>query len=87
MPKAERTVGEIATFSAAPNRVIPPVAKFRQSGQSGRWVSDLLPNIGSTIDDLAFIHGIKVDNNNHGPAVYHTLTGNMFPAVRRSAHG
>ena len=25
MPKAERTVGEIATFSAAPNRVIPPV--------------------------------------------------------------
>jgi hypothetical protein len=79
MPKAERTVGEIATFSAAPNRVIPPVAKFQQYGQSGRWVSDLLPLIGSTIDDLAFIHGVKVDNNNHGPAVYHTLTGNMFP--------
>lgn len=79
MPKADRTVGEIATFSAAPNRVIPPVAKFRQVGQAGRWVSDLLPHVGSTIDDLAFIHGIKVDNNNHGPAVYHTLTGNMFP--------
>ena len=79
MPKAERTVGEIATFSAAPNRVIPPVAKFQQRGQSGRWVSDLLPNIASSVDDLAFIHGIKVDNNNHGPAVYHTLTGNMFP--------
>ncbi|HUS06936.1 MAG TPA: DUF1501 domain-containing protein, partial [Bryobacteraceae bacterium] len=79
MPKAERTIGEIATFSAAPNRIIPPVAKFQQYGQTGRWVSDLLPNIGSTIDDLAFIHGIKVDNNNHGPAVYHTLTGNMFP--------
>ena len=79
MPKAERTVGEIATFSAAPNRVIPPVAKFRQHGQSGRWVSDLLPHITGTVDDLAFIHGVKVDNNNHGPAVYHTLTGNMFP--------
>jgi len=79
MPKQERTVGEIATFSAAPNRVIPPVAKFKQYGQTERWVSDLLPNIGSTIDDLAFIHGVKVDNNNHGPAVYHTLTGNMFP--------
>jgi hypothetical protein len=79
MPKADRTVGEIATFSAAPNRIIPPVAKFRQYGQTGRWVSDLLPNIAGTIDDLAFVHGIKVDNNNHGPAVYHTLTGNMFP--------
>ena len=34
---------------------------------------------GYDVDDLAFIHGVKVDNNNHGPAVYHTLTGNMFP--------
>src|SRR5262249_36622136 len=79
MPKAERTVGELATFSAAPNRIIPPMAKFRQHGQSGRWVSGLLPNIGSVADDIAFVHGVKVDNNNHGPAVYHTLTGNMFP--------
>jgi hypothetical protein len=40
---------------------------------------DQLPSLASCADDLAFIHGIKVDNNNHGPAVYHTLTGNMFP--------
>src|SRR5216683_556058 len=79
MPKAERTTGELATFSAAPNRIIPPAAKFQQHGQSGRWVSGLLPHIGTVIDDLAFIHGVKVDNNNHGPAVYHSLTGNMFP--------
>jgi len=79
MPKAERTAGEIATFSAAPNRVVPPYWKFAQHGQSGRWMSELLPHLGGCADDLAFIHGIKVDNNNHGPAVYHTLTGNQFP--------
>jgi hypothetical protein len=79
MPAADRTEGEIATFSAAPNRIIPPVAKFRRHGQTGRWVSDLLPHLAGAVDDLAFIHGIKVDNNNHGPAVYHTLTGSMFP--------
>jgi hypothetical protein len=79
MPKAERTEGELATFSAAPNRVIPPYWGFKQYGQSGRWVSDLLPELAGCVDDLAFIHGIKVDNNNHGPAVYHTLTGNQFP--------
>jgi hypothetical protein len=79
MPKAERTEGEIATFSAAPNRVIAPFWNFKQYGQSGRWISDLLPNLAGHVDDLAFIHGIKVDNNNHGPAVYHTLTGNQFP--------
>jgi len=79
MPKAERTEGELATFSAAPNRIIPPYWGFKQHGQSGRWMSDLLPNLATCVDDLAFIHGVKVDNNNHGPAVYHTLTGSQFP--------
>ena len=79
VPMPSGTVGEIATFAAAPNRVIPPVAQFRQHGQSGRWLSDLLPHMAKAVDDMAFIHGIKVDNNNHGPAVYHTLTGNQFP--------
>ena len=79
MPKADRTEGELATFSAAPNRIIPPYWGFKQYGQSGRYISDLLPELGSCVDDLAFIHGVKVDNNNHGPAVYHSLTGNQFP--------
>lgn len=79
IPKPQGTVGEIATFSAAPNRVIPSPFRFAQHGQSGRWMTELLPNLSNCVDDMAFIHGIKVDNNNHGPAVYHTLTGNMFP--------
>jgi hypothetical protein len=79
IPKPSGAVGEIATFSAAPNRVIPSPFQFAQHGQSGRWMSDQLPHLSRRVDDLAFVHGIKVDNNNHGPAVYHTLTGNMFP--------
>jgi len=79
MPQAEGTVGEIATFSAAPNRIIPPIAPMRRHGQTGRWMTDLMPNLAKQVDQLAFVHGIKVDNNNHGPAVYHTLTGNQFP--------
>ncbi|MBI1787797.1 MAG: DUF1501 domain-containing protein [Acidobacteria bacterium] len=79
IPPPRGTVGEIATFAAAPNRVVPSPFRFAQHGQSGRWMCDLLPNLAACADDLAFIHGIKVDNNNHGPAVYHTLTGNMFP--------
>lgn len=79
MPQAAKTTGEIATFSAAPNRIVPPYWDFKQHGQSGRWLSSLLPGLAGVADELAFIHGIKVDNNNHGPAVYHTLTGNQFP--------
>ncbi len=79
IPKPEGTVGEIATFSNAPNRVIPSPFPFARQGPSGRWMSSLLPGMSQCVDDMAFIQGIKVDNNNHGPAVYHTLTGNMFP--------
>jgi hypothetical protein len=79
MPPASGTSGEIATFSAAPNRIIPPVAPLRPHGQSGRYVTDLMPALATVVDELAFIHGVKVDNNNHGPAVYHSLTGNQFP--------
>jgi hypothetical protein len=79
IPKPQGAVGEIATFSAAPNRVIPSPFRFSQHGKSGRWMSELLPGLSGCVDDMAFIHGVKVDNNNHGPAVYHTLTGNMFP--------
>ncbi len=79
MPSQDRTVGEINTFAAAPNRIIPSYWPLKQHGESGRWVTDLLPNLATRVDDLAFIHGIKVDNNNHGPAVYHTLTGSQFP--------
>ena len=81
MPKAQRTEGEIATFSAAPNRIIPPQWSFKQHGQSGRWMTELLPELATCVDDMAFLHGVKVDNNNHGPAVYHTLTGSQFPGA------
>ncbi len=79
MPAARNTTGEVATFSAAPNRIIPSYWKFDRHGQSGRYLSELLPNLATVVDELAFLHGIKVDNNNHGPAVYHTLTGSQFP--------
>jgi uncharacterized protein DUF1501 len=79
MPKIEGAVGEVATFAAAPNRIIPPIAPFRQRGQSGRWVSDLLPHLADCVDDMAFVYGIKVENNNHPPAVFHALTGSIFP--------
>src|SRR2546429_25887 len=45
MPKVEGAVGEVATFAAAPNRVIPSVVAFRQHGHSGLWVSDVLPKL------------------------------------------
>ena len=53
--------------------------KFQQYGQSGRYISELFPNLAKHVDDLAFIHGIMVDNQNHGPATLHVATGSQFP--------
>ena len=53
--------------------------KFARHGQSGRWMSELFPHLASRADDLAFIHGIKTDNQNHGPSTYHVNTGSQLP--------
>lgn len=53
--------------------------EFRQHGESGRWLSELFPHLSRHVDDLAFIHGIKTDNQNHGPSTYHVTTGSQFP--------
>jgi len=49
--------------------------KFAQHGQSGAWVSELLPNIASHADDIAFIHSMNTDQFNHAPAELFIYTG------------
>jgi len=57
-----------------------PLAPFRQHGQSGVWVSDLLPHIAGIVDDLCFVRSMYSEQVNHDPAskLLHTgfqLTG------------
>jgi hypothetical protein len=42
--------------------------KFAQYGQSGRWASDLFPEINRHVDDLCFIHSMHTEGVAHGPA-------------------
>jgi hypothetical protein len=42
--------------------------RFRQHGQSGAWVSELLPLTARHVDDLCFIHSCYSSQNNHAPA-------------------
>lgn len=49
-------------------RVMKPLWKFSQRGQSGRWTSDLFPEIGKHVDDLCFIHSMHTEGVAHGPA-------------------
>src|SRR5262249_45235124 len=45
------------------------IFKFAQHGQSGAWLSDLLPYTAKVADDLCFIKSMHTEQINHDPAV------------------
>jgi len=49
-------------------RVMKPLWKFAQHGESGRWASTLFPEINRHVDDLCFIHSMHTEGVAHGPA-------------------
>ncbi|MGC1276447.1 MAG: DUF1501 domain-containing protein [Planctomycetaceae bacterium] len=42
--------------------------QFKQHGQSGQTVSELLPHFAKIVDDVAIMHSLHTDEINHAPA-------------------
>ena len=61
-------------FAQTGNLLQSPFA-FRQYGESGKWVSDLFPEVGKCADDLTFIHSMHGSNEAHGGALLKIHTG------------
>jgi len=59
--------------------MLAPVEPFRQYGQSGAWVSDLMPHVGKAADDICFIKGMHTEQVNHAPAISFFLSGAEIP--------
>jgi Protein of unknown function (DUF1501) len=55
--------------------VAPSTMKFAQHGQSGAWLSELLPHVAGVADDLCFIKSLHTEAINHDPAVTFITTG------------
>src|SRR5262249_29294886 len=49
--------------------------KVAQHGQSGAWLSELLPHTAKVVDDLCFIKSMHTEQINHDPAVTFAQTG------------
>ena len=49
-------------------RVMKPLWKFAKHGQSGRWATDLFPEVAKRVDDLCFVHSLHTEGVAHGPA-------------------
>jgi hypothetical protein len=58
--------------------IAPSVFKFQQHGQSGAWISELLPHTAKMVDDLAIIRSLHTEAINHEPAITFIQTGNMI---------
>ncbi|MEM7388154.1 MAG: DUF1501 domain-containing protein, partial [Verrucomicrobiota bacterium] len=52
---------------------------FKRQGQSGAWMSDLLPHTAKVADDLCVINSMYTEAINHGPGVTMMQTGSQFP--------
>lgn len=71
--------GKIELFQSKPGSVMPSPWKWKQRGQSGRWVSELLPHLAQCVDDMAFVYSMVSDSNVHGPATFLQATGFVRP--------
>ena len=54
------------------------VFKFKQRGQSGLWVSELLPNIANHADKLCVLNGMHADTGNHAQSFLQLHTGDKL---------
>jgi hypothetical protein len=59
-------------------RVVGPKWKFKPYGRCGKLVSDLFPNLGECVDDIAFIHSMTADSPIHGSAMLQMNTGKIL---------
>ncbi len=52
---------------------------FKQRGNNGAWVSDLMPYTAKITDELCFVRSMYTEAINHDPAVTFMQTGSQFP--------
>jgi hypothetical protein len=81
LPESIRKGQRLTTMTSGQSRfpIAPSKYKFKQHGQSGAWVSELLPYTAKVVDNLAFIRTVHTEAINHDPAVTYICTGNQLP--------
>jgi len=69
----QRLTGMTSGQSSFP--VAASAFEFKQYGNSGAWVSQLLPHFSGVVDDVCFVKSMCTDAINHDPAVTFFQTG------------
>jgi hypothetical protein len=70
--------GQTFAFIKGTPKLLGSPYKFAQYGQSGSWVSEMLPHFTKIIDDVAVVRSMNTNQFNHAPAELFLYTGNML---------
>ncbi|MEQ8850073.1 DUF1501 domain-containing protein [Botrimarina sp.] len=72
---AELIAGERFAFLRGEPQLLGSPFEFERAGQSGQWVSSLLPEFKKSVDRVAFVRTMATDQFNHAPAQLLVHTG------------
>ena len=81
LPDSIRKGQRLTTMTSGQARfpIAPSKYKFAQHGQSGTWVSELLPWTAKIVDQVALVKTVWTEAINHDPAVTYICTGHQLP--------
>jgi hypothetical protein len=79
LPDSVRMGQRLTTMTSGQARfpIAPSKFRFARHGQSGMWVSELLPWTARMVDDMCFIRTMHTEAINHEPAITYMQTGNQ----------
>jgi hypothetical protein len=72
----EMIEGKTFAFIKGRPKLMGPVYKFNRHGETGQWVSEMLPHMASQIDEMCVVKSLYTDQFNHAPAQLLLHTGN-----------
>ncbi|MEM9480334.1 MAG: DUF1501 domain-containing protein [Verrucomicrobiota bacterium] len=80
LPESIRKGQRLTTMTSKQARfpIAPSKYKFAQHGESGMWVTELLPWTSKVVDEMCFIRSMHTDAINHEPAISFMQTGNQI---------
>ena len=79
LPESIRNGQRLTTMTSGQTRfpVAPSIFEFAQHGNSGAWVSEILPYTARMVDDIAIVRSMHTEAINHEPAITFFQTGQM----------
>ncbi len=77
LPESIRKGQRLTTMTSGQSRfpIAPSIFKFNQHGQSGAWISELLPWTAKMVDEMAIVRSLNTEAINHEPAITFIQTG------------